>query len=91
MLFSICCSACPCVQARRQNSSASPRWGSVMEVALLHGLLLLLPLAALLLYRYNATFHYFCKVALFNGWILLMATLLSPIVAFRGRSVENMK
>ncbi|KFO85916.1 1-acyl-sn-glycerol-3-phosphate acyltransferase alpha, partial [Buceros rhinoceros silvestris] len=36
-------------------------------------------------------FHYFCKVALFNGWILLMATLLSPIVAFRGRSVENMK
>ncbi|XP_014811964.1 PREDICTED: 1-acyl-sn-glycerol-3-phosphate acyltransferase alpha-like [Calidris pugnax] len=62
-----------------------------MEVVLLHGLLLLLPLAALLLYWYNATFHYFCKVAFFNCWILAVATLLSPFAAFRGRSPENMK
>uniref|UniRef100_A0A8C0BI81 1-acyl-sn-glycerol-3-phosphate acyltransferase n=1 Tax=Buteo japonicus TaxID=224669 RepID=A0A8C0BI81_9AVES len=62
-----------------------------MEVVLLHGLLLLLPLAALLLYRYNATFHYFCKVAFFHCWIVAMATLLSPFAALRGRSVENMK
>ena len=62
-----------------------------MEVVLLHGLLLLFLLAALLLYRYNATFHYFCKVAFFNGWIVAMATLLSPFAALRGRSVENMK
>ncbi|KFP85725.1 1-acyl-sn-glycerol-3-phosphate acyltransferase alpha, partial [Acanthisitta chloris] len=36
-------------------------------------------------------FHYYCKVAFFNCWVLAMATLLSPIAAFRGRSVENMK
>ncbi|KFQ90418.1 1-acyl-sn-glycerol-3-phosphate acyltransferase alpha, partial [Phoenicopterus ruber ruber] len=53
--------------------------------------LLLLPFAALLLYRYNATFHYFCKVAFFNCWIVAMATLLSPFASLRGRSVENMK
>ncbi|XP_009941959.2 1-acyl-sn-glycerol-3-phosphate acyltransferase alpha [Opisthocomus hoazin] len=62
-----------------------------MAVVLLHGLLLLLPLAALLLYCYNATFHYFCKMAFFNCWIVAVATLLSPIAALRGRSVENMK
>ncbi|KAM6334168.1 1-acyl-sn-glycerol-3-phosphate acyltransferase alpha-like [Alca torda] len=62
-----------------------------MEVVLLHGLLLLLPLAALLLYRYNATFHYFCKVAFFNCWIVAVSTLLSPFAALWGRSVENMK
>ncbi|XP_027761603.1 1-acyl-sn-glycerol-3-phosphate acyltransferase alpha [Empidonax traillii] len=62
-----------------------------MEGVLLHGLLLLLPLAGLLLYRYNTTFHYFCKVAFFNCWIVVMATLLSPFAALRGRSVENMK
>lgn len=63
----------------------------MIEVVLLHGLLFLLPLAALLLYWYNATFHYFCKVAFFNCWIVAMATLLSPFAALRGRSVENMK
>ncbi|XP_005144791.3 1-acyl-sn-glycerol-3-phosphate acyltransferase alpha [Melopsittacus undulatus] len=73
------------------SSSASSCWGNMMDVVLLHGLLLLLPLAALLLYRYNATFHYFCKVAFFNCWIIAMATLLSPFAALRGRSVENMK
>ncbi|XP_026720546.1 1-acyl-sn-glycerol-3-phosphate acyltransferase alpha-like [Athene cunicularia] len=62
-----------------------------MEVLLLHGLLLLLPLAALMLFWYNATFHYFCKVGFFNFWIVAMATLLSPFAALRGRSVENMK
>ncbi|NXP14227.1 PLCA acyltransferase, partial [Thinocorus orbignyianus] len=67
------------------------RRGSTMEVFLLHGLLLLLPLAVLLLYRYNTTFHYFCKVAFFNCWILAVATILSPFAALRGRSVENMK
>ncbi|NXK45184.1 PLCA acyltransferase, partial [Chauna torquata] len=65
--------------------------GGIMEVVLLQGLLLLLPFAALLLYRYSAAFHYFCKVAFFNCWIVAAATLLSPFVAFRGRSVENMK
>ncbi|KAM9267514.1 1-acyl-sn-glycerol-3-phosphate acyltransferase alpha-like [Morus bassanus] len=63
----------------------------MIEVVLLHGLLLLFPLAALLLYWYNATFHYFCKMAFFNCWIVAMATLLSPFAALRGRSVENMK
>ncbi|KFZ60262.1 1-acyl-sn-glycerol-3-phosphate acyltransferase alpha, partial [Antrostomus carolinensis] len=53
--------------------------------------LLFLPLVALLLYRYNATFHYFCKVAFFNCWIVAMATLLCPVAALRGRSVKNMK
>ncbi|CAM9805640.1 unnamed protein product [Bubo scandiacus] len=62
-----------------------------MEVVLLQGLLLLLPLAALMLYWYNSTFHYFCKVGFFNCWIVAMATLLSPFAALRGRSVENMK
>ncbi|XP_061872562.1 1-acyl-sn-glycerol-3-phosphate acyltransferase alpha-like [Colius striatus] len=62
-----------------------------MAVLLLQGLLLLLPLAALLLYCYNATFHYLCKVAFFNCWVVAMATLLAPLVAFRGRSVENMR
>ncbi|XP_009950302.1 PREDICTED: 1-acyl-sn-glycerol-3-phosphate acyltransferase alpha [Leptosomus discolor] len=62
-----------------------------MEVVLLNGLLLLLPLAALLLYRYNDTFHYYFKVAFFNCWIVAMATLLCPFAALRGRSVENMK
>ncbi|XP_054032593.1 1-acyl-sn-glycerol-3-phosphate acyltransferase alpha [Dryobates pubescens] len=61
-----------------------------MEVVLLHGLLLLLPLA-LLLYCCSATVQYFCKVAFFNCWIVTLATLLSPLAAFRGRSVENMK
>ncbi|XP_032567384.1 1-acyl-sn-glycerol-3-phosphate acyltransferase alpha-like [Chiroxiphia lanceolata] len=61
-----------------------------MEVVLLHGLLLL-PLAGLLLYRYNTTFHYFCKVAFFHCWLVAMATILSPFAALRGRSVENMK
>ncbi|KAM6238701.1 1-acyl-sn-glycerol-3-phosphate acyltransferase alpha-like [Porphyrio hochstetteri] len=60
----------------------------MVEVVLL---LLLLPLATLLLYHYNATFCYFCKVAFFNGWVVAMATLLSPLAAFRGRCVENMK
>ncbi|KFP45430.1 1-acyl-sn-glycerol-3-phosphate acyltransferase alpha, partial [Chlamydotis macqueenii] len=36
-------------------------------------------------------FHYFCKVAFFNCWIVAMATLLAPFAALRGRSVENMK
>ncbi|KFV04912.1 1-acyl-sn-glycerol-3-phosphate acyltransferase alpha, partial [Pterocles gutturalis] len=36
-------------------------------------------------------FHYFCKMAFFNIWIIAMAILLSPIAALRGRSVENMK
>ncbi|KFQ31205.1 1-acyl-sn-glycerol-3-phosphate acyltransferase alpha, partial [Mesitornis unicolor] len=36
-------------------------------------------------------FRYFCKVAFFNCWIVTMATVLSPFVALRGRSVENMK
>ncbi|XP_005238881.1 1-acyl-sn-glycerol-3-phosphate acyltransferase alpha [Falco peregrinus] len=62
-----------------------------MVEVLLHGLLLLLPLAALLLYRYNATFHYYCKVVFFNCWVVAMATILSPFAALRGRSVENMK
>ncbi|XP_010178081.1 PREDICTED: 1-acyl-sn-glycerol-3-phosphate acyltransferase alpha-like [Mesitornis unicolor] len=61
-----------------------------MDVVLLHGLLLLVALAVLL-YWYNATFRYFCKVAFFNCWIVTMATVLSPFVALRGRSVENMK
>ncbi|XP_074782923.1 1-acyl-sn-glycerol-3-phosphate acyltransferase alpha-like [Athene noctua] len=63
----------------------------MMEVLLLHGVLLLLPFAALMLFWYNATFHYFCKVGFFNFWIVAMATLLSPFAALRGRSVENMK
>ncbi|XP_062478496.1 1-acyl-sn-glycerol-3-phosphate acyltransferase alpha-like [Pezoporus occidentalis] len=88
MLLGIPCAIRP---APGLSSSASSCWGSMMEVVLLHGLLLLLPLAALLLYRYNATFHYFCKVAFFNCWITAMATLLSPFAALRGRSVENMK
>ncbi|XP_035422849.1 1-acyl-sn-glycerol-3-phosphate acyltransferase alpha-like [Cygnus atratus] len=62
-----------------------------MEAALLQGLLLLLFFAALLLYQHNATFNYFCKVAFFNCWVVAMATLLSPLAALRGRSVENMK
>lgn len=62
-----------------------------MDMVLLHGLLLLLPLGALLLYRYNGTFHYFCKMAFFHCWILAMATLLLPLALIRGRSVENMK
>ncbi|XP_015506474.1 1-acyl-sn-glycerol-3-phosphate acyltransferase alpha [Parus major] len=61
-----------------------------MDVLLLHGLLLL-PLAALLLYRCSPRFQYLCKVAFFNCWIVAMATLLSPFAAFRGRSVDNMK
>lgn len=61
-----------------------------MDVLLLHGLLLL-PLAVLLLYRCSPGFQYLLKVAFFNCWIVAMATLLSPFVAFRGRSVENMK
>ncbi|KFP04769.1 1-acyl-sn-glycerol-3-phosphate acyltransferase alpha, partial [Calypte anna] len=65
--------------------------GPPMELFLFHSFLLLLPGAALLLYRHNPTFQYFCKVAFFNLWILAMATLLSPLVAFWGRSVENMK
>ncbi|NWQ84096.1 PLCA acyltransferase, partial [Columbina picui] len=65
--------------------------GSVMDMVLLHGLLFLLPLAALLLYRYNATFHYFCKVAFFHCWIVVMAIIFFPLALLRGRSVENMK
>uniref|UniRef100_A0A8C3UB46 1-acylglycerol-3-phosphate O-acyltransferase n=1 Tax=Catharus ustulatus TaxID=91951 RepID=A0A8C3UB46_CATUS len=61
-----------------------------MDVLLLHGLLLL-PLAALLLYRCSPPFQYLCKVAFFNCWIVALATVLSPFAAFRGRSVENMK
>ncbi|NXC40587.1 PLCA acyltransferase, partial [Penelope pileata] len=53
--------------------------------------LLLLPAAALLLYQHSAAFQYFCKVAFFNIWVVAMATLLSPLAAFRGRCVENMK
>ncbi|KAK2516627.1 1-acyl-sn-glycerol-3-phosphate acyltransferase alpha [Columba livia] len=63
----------------------------MMDMVLLHGLLLLLPLAALLLYRYNATFHYFCKMAFFHCWLVVMATVLFPLALLRGRSVENMK
>ncbi|TRZ11850.1 hypothetical protein HGM15179_015267 [Zosterops borbonicus] len=62
----------------------------LLLLLLLHGLLLL-PLAALLLYRCSPTFQYLCKMAFFNCWIVAMATLLSPFAAFRGRSVENMK
>nr|XP_038024886.1 1-acyl-sn-glycerol-3-phosphate acyltransferase alpha-like [Anas platyrhynchos] len=62
-----------------------------MEAVLLQGLLLLLLFAALLLYQHNAAFNYFCKVAFFNCWVVAMATLLSPLAALRGRSVENMK
>ncbi|XP_063260160.1 1-acyl-sn-glycerol-3-phosphate acyltransferase alpha [Prinia subflava] len=61
-----------------------------MDLLLLHGLLLL-PLAALLLYRCSPTVQYLCKVAFFNCWVVAMATLLSPLASFRGRSVENMK
>lgn len=61
-----------------------------MDVALLHGLLLLLILPVLL-YWHSATFHYFSKVTFFNIWVLTMATLLSPFAAIRGRCVENMK
>lgn len=57
---------------------------------LLHGLLLL-PLAALLLYRRSRPFQFLCKVAFFNCWIVALATLLSPLAALRGRSVENMR
>ncbi|KAL2295137.1 hypothetical protein Nmel_018290 [Mimus melanotis] len=60
------------------------------SVLLLHGLLLL-PLAALLLYKCSPPFQYLCKVAFFNCWIVASATLLSPFAAFRGRSVENMR
>ncbi|XP_009997637.1 PREDICTED: 1-acyl-sn-glycerol-3-phosphate acyltransferase alpha-like [Chaetura pelagica] len=63
-----------------------------MELLLLLLLLFLfLPGAALLLYRHDGTFHYFCKVAFFNLWLVAAATLLSPLAALRGRSVENMK
>ncbi|XP_031456833.1 1-acyl-sn-glycerol-3-phosphate acyltransferase alpha-like [Phasianus colchicus] len=61
-----------------------------MDVALLHGLLLLLTFPVLL-YWHSATFRYFCKVTFFNIWVVTMATLLSPFVAIRGRCVENMK
>lgn len=62
----------------------------LLLLLLLHGLLLL-PLAALLLYRCSPSWQYLCKVAFFNCWVVAMATLLSPFAALRGRSVENMK
>ncbi|XP_054505786.2 1-acyl-sn-glycerol-3-phosphate acyltransferase alpha [Agelaius phoeniceus] len=65
-------------------------WGSTMDLLLLQGLLLL-PLAVLLLYRCSPHFQFLCKVAFFNCWIVALATLLSPLAAFRGRSVENMR
>ncbi|RLV82893.1 hypothetical protein DV515_00016534 [Chloebia gouldiae] len=62
----------------------------LLLLLLLHGLLLL-PLAALLLYRCSPSFQFLCKVAFFNCWIVALATLLSPLAALRGRSVENMR
>ncbi|XP_064589725.1 1-acyl-sn-glycerol-3-phosphate acyltransferase alpha-like [Zonotrichia leucophrys gambelii] len=61
-----------------------------MDLLLLQGLLLL-PLAALLLYRCSPHIQFLCKVAFFNCWIVALATLLSPLAALRGRSVENMR
>uniref|UniRef100_A0A8C3QB79 1-acyl-sn-glycerol-3-phosphate acyltransferase n=1 Tax=Geospiza parvula TaxID=87175 RepID=A0A8C3QB79_GEOPR len=46
-----------------------------MDLLLLQGLLLL-PLAALLLYRCSPRFQFLCKVAFFNCWIVALATLL---------------
>nr|XP_016850080.1 PREDICTED: 1-acyl-sn-glycerol-3-phosphate acyltransferase alpha [Anolis carolinensis] len=43
-------------------------------------------------YHQSPTFSFYCKMFLFNGWIILMATILSPcITLFYGRRVENMK
>uniref|UniRef100_A0A8C4TP82 1-acyl-sn-glycerol-3-phosphate acyltransferase n=1 Tax=Falco tinnunculus TaxID=100819 RepID=A0A8C4TP82_FALTI len=64
------------------------------EVVLLHGLLLLLPLAALLLYRYNATFHYYCKVVFFNCWVVamlggvLLCAAILPLKWFYGIKIQ---
>ncbi|XP_020641310.3 1-acyl-sn-glycerol-3-phosphate acyltransferase alpha [Pogona vitticeps] len=55
-------------------------------------LLAVLLIGVSLLYQWSTTFNFYCKMALFHGWIILMATVLSPVVAvINGRNVENMK
>ncbi|XP_043939122.1 1-acyl-sn-glycerol-3-phosphate acyltransferase alpha [Protopterus annectens] len=63
----------------------------MMEVTLGQWLLIVLLILLPLLYEWSVSFKYFCKVAFYNGWILLLAVLAIPICAVRGRNVENMK
>ncbi|KAM8793795.1 1-acyl-sn-glycerol-3-phosphate acyltransferase alpha [Eudromia elegans] len=51
----------------------------------------LLLLLLLLLYGRCGAFRFCCKMAFYNGWILLLAALAVPLCAVRGRNVENMR
>ncbi|XP_064408065.1 1-acyl-sn-glycerol-3-phosphate acyltransferase alpha [Latimeria chalumnae] len=62
-----------------------------MELSLGQGVLIVLLIALPLLYEWCVTFKYYCKMAFYNGWILMLAILAIPICAVRGRNVENMK
>ncbi|XP_042329567.1 1-acyl-sn-glycerol-3-phosphate acyltransferase alpha-like [Sceloporus undulatus] len=45
-----------------------------------------------LLYQQSPTFSFYCKMLFFNGWVFLLATILSPpLTVLCGRKVENMK
>uniref|UniRef100_A0A8C8RGH3 1-acyl-sn-glycerol-3-phosphate acyltransferase n=1 Tax=Pelusios castaneus TaxID=367368 RepID=A0A8C8RGH3_9SAUR len=64
-------------------------WGNWLS--LVQWALALLLLVVPVLYECSRTFKYFCKMAFYNGWILMLAVLAIPLCALRGRSVENMK
>ncbi|XP_029440603.1 1-acyl-sn-glycerol-3-phosphate acyltransferase alpha isoform X2 [Rhinatrema bivittatum] len=74
-------------RAAQRGASESGTMEISLGQWLLIGVLILVPL----LYEWSATFKYFCKMAFYNGWILLLAVLAIPICAVRGRNVENMK
>ncbi|XP_030053147.1 1-acyl-sn-glycerol-3-phosphate acyltransferase alpha [Microcaecilia unicolor] len=62
-----------------------------MEISVGQWILILVLILVPLLYEWSATFKYLCKMAFYNGWILLLAVLAIPICAVRGRNVENMR
>ncbi|XP_071657107.1 1-acyl-sn-glycerol-3-phosphate acyltransferase alpha [Patagioenas fasciata] len=64
-----------------------PEGPAALALALALGLGLLLPL----LYGRCGSFRFFCKMALYNGLILLLALVAVPLCALRGRDVHNMR
>uniref|UniRef100_A0A7M4ELT1 1-acyl-sn-glycerol-3-phosphate acyltransferase n=1 Tax=Crocodylus porosus TaxID=8502 RepID=A0A7M4ELT1_CROPO len=63
----------------------------LMELSLVLGNLLILILTGLLMYYYSATFRYYTKVTVLDGYLIAISIVSLPFFVAHGRTVENMR
>ncbi|XP_032997343.1 1-acyl-sn-glycerol-3-phosphate acyltransferase alpha-like isoform X2 [Lacerta agilis] len=80
----------PCVGGKlRTDLGASAEDNMAQSLGLANFFLFIF--AGLLLYHYSNTFRYYFRVCFLNIWMFNMTSLVLPVIALRGRSVENMR